>query len=145
VGQSSHKLSVPHSGENVHWTLKSFPGARTRSRSSYQHAKFGGTRISPAAGVAKNIEFFTGSIPHSAKCQYMLLRGQFWGFSPHGWHAAAIEVKFGTEVCTKNWMASSPVECWHLVLEKETIQQISRLCCLTGPCNLGHGEFTVQQ
>ena len=24
----------------------------------YHHAKFGGARISPAAGVAKNIEFF---------------------------------------------------------------------------------------
>jgi len=24
----------------------------------YHHAKFGGTRISPAAGVAKNAEFF---------------------------------------------------------------------------------------
>jgi len=24
----------------------------------YHHAKFGGTQISPAAGVAKNVEFF---------------------------------------------------------------------------------------
>ena len=24
----------------------------------YHHAKFGGARISPAAGVAKNVEFF---------------------------------------------------------------------------------------
>ena len=24
----------------------------------YHHAKFGGTRISPAAGAAKNVEFF---------------------------------------------------------------------------------------
>ena len=25
----------------------------------YHHAKFGGARISPAAGVAKNVEFFS--------------------------------------------------------------------------------------
>ena len=26
----------------------------------YHHAKFGGARISPAAGAAKNVEFFVG-------------------------------------------------------------------------------------
>ena len=28
----------------------------------YHHAKFGGARISPAAGVAKNVEFFILSV-----------------------------------------------------------------------------------
>ena len=28
----------------------------------YQHAKFGGARISPAAGTAKNVEFFCLSV-----------------------------------------------------------------------------------
>ena len=28
----------------------------------YHHAKFGGARISPAAGVAKNVEFFYLSV-----------------------------------------------------------------------------------
>ena len=28
----------------------------------YHHAKFGGARISPAAGVAKNVEFFCLSV-----------------------------------------------------------------------------------
>jgi len=28
----------------------------------YYHAKFGGARISPAAGVAKNVEFFCLSV-----------------------------------------------------------------------------------
>ena len=28
----------------------------------YHHAKFGGARVSPAAGVAKNVEFFCLSV-----------------------------------------------------------------------------------
>jgi len=37
----------------------------------YHCAKFGGARISPAAGTAKNIEFFvTGGIARSAKRGY---------------------------------------------------------------------------
>ena len=28
----------------------------------YHHAKFGGARISPAAGIAKNVEFFCLSV-----------------------------------------------------------------------------------
>jgi len=41
-------------------TRKSFGGARTSSslKVLYHHAKFGGARISPAAGLAKNVEFF---------------------------------------------------------------------------------------
>ena len=46
------------SGETMHQTTKRFGGERTCSRSSYHHVKFGGARISPAAGVAKNVEFF---------------------------------------------------------------------------------------
>ena len=52
------KFSTPPSGETMRQTPISFRGARTCSRSSYHHAKFGGARISPAAGVAKNVEFF---------------------------------------------------------------------------------------
>jgi len=39
-------------------TPKSFRGARTTLEVLYHHAKFGGARISPAVGVAKNVEFF---------------------------------------------------------------------------------------
>jgi len=39
---------------------------------------FGGARISPAAGVAKSVEFFTGSIARSANLPvFNLLRGRF--------------------------------------------------------------------
>ena len=31
---------------------------KERARGLYHHAKFGGARISPAAGAAKNVEFF---------------------------------------------------------------------------------------
>jgi len=50
---------VPPSGETMHQTPKSFRGAATRSMSSIsnQHAKFGGARISPAAGVEKTLIF----------------------------------------------------------------------------------------
>ena len=34
----------------------------------YQHAKFGGARISPAAGVAKNVEYFCLSV-----CLFVML------------------------------------------------------------------------
>ena len=34
----------------------------------YHHAKFGGARISPAAGVAKNVEFFCLSV-----CRFVCL------------------------------------------------------------------------
>jgi len=54
----SPKFSVPPSGETMRQTAKSFAGARTCSRSSITMPTFGGARISPAAGVAKNVEFF---------------------------------------------------------------------------------------
>ena len=39
----------------------------------YRQAKFCGARISPAAGVAKNVEFFvTGSIARSATRRYLI-------------------------------------------------------------------------
>ena len=49
------KFSALPSGETMRQTFNSFSGAITCSRSSH-HAKFGG--VSPAAGVAKNVEFF---------------------------------------------------------------------------------------
>ena len=46
-------------------------------------AKFGGAQISPAAGEAKNVDFFTGSIARSASLPiFNLLKGRFCGFSP---------------------------------------------------------------
>jgi len=51
----------------------------------YHHAKFGGARISPAAGVAKNVEFFvTDSIARSATRRYLSYsEADFEFFSPH--------------------------------------------------------------
>ena len=37
----------------------------------YYHAKLGRGRISPTAGVAKNVEFFTDSIARSATRRYL--------------------------------------------------------------------------
>ena len=56
-GSGFPKFSMPPSGETKRQTPKSFRGARTCSRSCilYHHAKFGGARISPATGVAKNV------------------------------------------------------------------------------------------
>jgi len=41
----------------MHQTPKVFE-MQERVEVLYHHAKFGGARISPAAGVAKNVEFF---------------------------------------------------------------------------------------
>jgi len=38
----------------------------------YHRAKFGAARISPAAGVAKNVLFVTGSIARSATRRYLI-------------------------------------------------------------------------
>jgi len=52
----------------MHQTPKSFRGARTCSLEVvYHHGKFAGARISPAAGVAKNVEFLS-------VCLYMSVR-----------------------------------------------------------------------
>ena len=43
----------------------------------YHHAKFGGARISPAAGVAKNVEFFLSvylSVRHAFERQSLCAR-----------------------------------------------------------------------
>ena len=39
----------------------------------YHHAKFGGARISPAAGVAKNVEIFCLSVCLSVRLSVTLL------------------------------------------------------------------------
>ena len=53
------KFSSPSSGETMHQTPKRFRGARTCSRSSIMVPRLvHGAWISPAAGVAKNVEFF---------------------------------------------------------------------------------------
>jgi len=51
------KFSVPSSGETMRQTPK-FQSCKNVLEVLYHHAKFGGARISPASGVAKNVEFF---------------------------------------------------------------------------------------
>jgi len=65
----------------------------------YHRAKFGGARISPAAGAAKNVEVFfvTGSTARSASRRYLIYsEADFelfcnmlhrWGCNWHGGHA----------------------------------------------------------
>jgi len=56
----------------------------------YQCAKFGGARISPAAGAAKNVEFFvclfvTGGIARSTSRRYLIYsQADFEVFRPAG-------------------------------------------------------------
>jgi len=56
----------------------------------YQCGKFGGARISPAAGAAKNVEFFvclfvTGGIARSASRRYLIYsQADFEVFRPAG-------------------------------------------------------------
>ena len=54
----------------------------------YHRAKFGGARISPAAGAAKNIEFFVCYRQHctqrKAPVFKLLLEADFEGFRPAG-------------------------------------------------------------
>ena len=38
----------------------------------YHHPKFGGARISPADGAAKNVEFFSLSVRHAFERQFVL-------------------------------------------------------------------------
>ena len=52
------KFAARPSGETMHQTAKSFRTCKNVLEVLYHHAKFGGARISPAAGVAKNVEFF---------------------------------------------------------------------------------------
>jgi len=40
----------------------------------YHHSKFGGARISPAAGAAKNVEFFCLSVRHALERQSLCAR-----------------------------------------------------------------------
>ena len=60
----------------------------------YHHAKFGGARISFAAGVAKNVEFF---------CLFVCLSVQFFAavFDP-------ISIKLGHVICLG--LVVSPIE-----------------------------------
>jgi len=73
----------------------------------YHHAKFGEAQISPAAGAAENVEFFTGSIARSASRRYLVYsEADFEVFRPAGAtrctvHGAPMKVKFGTEEGTQ--------------------------------------------
>ena len=57
TGLVTPKFSVPPSGETMHQTPK-FWRCTNVLEVLYHHAKFGGARFSPAAGAAKNVEFF---------------------------------------------------------------------------------------
>jgi len=57
-GSGSPKFSAPPSGKTMRQTPKSIQRCKNVLEVLYHHAKFGGARISPAAGVAKNVEFF---------------------------------------------------------------------------------------
>ena len=57
-GLVSPKFSAPPSGETMRQTPNVLE-VKERARGPLNHhAKFGGARISPAAGAAKNVEFF---------------------------------------------------------------------------------------
>ena len=45
----------------------------------YHHAKFGEARISPAAGVTKNVEFFCLSVRHAFERQRLCARFRYEG------------------------------------------------------------------
>ena len=53
----SPKFSATPSGETMRHTQK-FWKCKNVLEVLYHHSKFGGARISPAAGVAKNVQFF---------------------------------------------------------------------------------------
>ena len=63
----------------------------------YHHAKFGGARISPAAGVAKNVEFFLPAALRAAQtCRYLVYsEADFEVFRPAGATSCTDVVKFG--------------------------------------------------
>jgi len=74
TGSGYLQIFTALSGETTRHT-PSFRGARTCSRSSYHHAKFGGAQISPAAGAAKNVEFFVCmSVRHAFERQSLCAR-----------------------------------------------------------------------
>jgi len=56
----------------------------------YHHAKFGGARISPAAGAAKNVEFFLPAPLRAAQaCRYLFTQRPILRFfAPQGRHVA---------------------------------------------------------
>jgi len=60
MGLVSPKFSAPSSGETMQQTPKRLRGERCKNvlEVFYHHAKFGGARISPAAGVAQKVEVF---------------------------------------------------------------------------------------
>ena len=61
-GLITPKFSAPPSGETMRPTPKSFWRCKNMLEVLYHRTKFGGAWISPAAGVAKNVEFFCLSL-----------------------------------------------------------------------------------
>jgi len=57
-GLVTPKFSAPPSGETMRRTPKrTFSRCKNAFEVLYHYAKFGGARVSPAAGVSKNVEF----------------------------------------------------------------------------------------
>ena len=51
----------------------------------YRHAKFGGARISPATGAAKNVEFLLAALRAAQICRYLVYsEADFEVFRPAG-------------------------------------------------------------
>ena len=57
MGSGYPHIFIAPSGENMRQTPKVFE-CKNVLEVLYHRAKFGGARTSPAAGVAKNVEFF---------------------------------------------------------------------------------------
>jgi len=64
----------------------------------YHRAKFGAARITPAAGVAKNVEFLPAALRAAQAAGILFTQRQIlMVFARHGRHVAPIGVKFGME------------------------------------------------
>ena len=70
-----------------------------------------GARISPAAGAAKNVELFTGSIAPSASRRYLIYSEADFEvfFAPQGRHVAPMGAKFGVEEGTSSMPNVTPI------------------------------------
>ena len=75
------KFLAPPSGETMRQTPKSFWRCKNVLEVLYHHAKFGGARISPAAGVAKKLSFLSVClfVHHAIERQRLCARFRYQG------------------------------------------------------------------
>jgi len=73
-GLVTPKFSAPSSGETMRQAPEGFSRCKNLLEVLYHHAKFGGARISPAAGAAKNVEFLCVFVPHAFERQSLCAR-----------------------------------------------------------------------